>query len=327
MTTMTAALAEGFRTARRAWAVALVLWVWTLFVAGPASMAFFSWLRGQIAYAPEADLLLQRFRFDLFAELARSSEGAVWAAIFGGLFATMALAAIGRAFTTGGLVEALAPGSSGPVMWRFFGGAGRWFLPNLGVLVLNGVAMVAVVLIVSLVAGIAVRPLTDTLSLPLAWIEHAGPIAAAGLVLLFFAIVYDYACIHVARQVRPWRAWRSAVAFVARRLFGAVGLWIVMALLTAVVLLAYLGYRTVATSTTWPLIVMMVAAQQLFIVVRAFLRAALVAAEIRYLPALPAPVVQPEPAVPPAFAEHPEGVDRPEAVALPAPADDARSEV
>jgi hypothetical protein len=297
------ALADGLVAARRAWPVALVLWAWTLVLAGPASLPFFNWLRGQIGYSPEGDLLLQRFRLDLFAELSHSAQGSAWAALAGAVVAMLFVAAIGRAFVTGGLIEAMSPAATGPMLWRFFGGAGRWFLPNLALLVINATAMFVVLAIASVATAIAVSPLADTSSPAVAWIALVGPLAVSGIVVLLFAIVYDYACIHVARQSGIWRGWLGALWFVARHLVGAAGLWIVIALLTAAGLAVYLGVRSVVPASNWPLIVFMVILQQTFMLGRAWLRAALVAAEVRYapVPVLP-PAPAPAPAAPPPIA-------------------------
>lgn len=293
---MGSAIVNGFRTSRAAWPVAVILWAWSVLLAGPASMPFLAWLRGQLAYTPEGDRLLERFRFDLFAELTRSAQGPAWAALMGSIVAMVIVATLGRAFITGGLVDALSADASGSTLSRFFGGAGRSFLRNLALLVVNGMAMALAILLTSVITGVMAMPLQGSPSPLIAFLGLFGPLAVTGLIAVFFLIVYDYACIRTARGAGVWRGWLGAMLFVARRAFGAFGLWLAAGVATAVAALVYLGFRTLVPAGTWPLIVLMIVVQQLFVLVRAGIRVALVAAELHYMPVPAAAAVEPGPA-------------------------------
>lgn len=170
------------------------------------------------------------------------------------------------------------------LLHSFFGGAGRFFLRNLVMLVLNALGALVVGGALVALARLAVRPLEDTLSAPLAWTRLLLPVTLAGLVIFFFLMVYDYACLRLVLEDsrRPVRTWLKAVGFVSRRFAATAGLWLGPWTLLACVAALYLAVRAAMPATTIGTIALMIGLQQAFTIVRATLRVATVAAEMAY---------------------------------------------
>lgn len=170
------------------------------------------------------------------------------------------------------------------VVARFFRGGGRYFLRNLVMLIFTGVAVIVVATLLYMLGAAVVKPLRYTTSEFLAVVHWLLPLVLGGLGVLFFALVFDYACIRLAVEDnrRPVRTWLKAVGFVFRRFWSAVALWVGPGLLVAAAALFYLSFRDALPATTGALILVMVLMQQLFMVLRAFVRTATIAGEMNY---------------------------------------------
>ena len=170
------------------------------------------------------------------------------------------------------------------VVARFFRGGGRYFLRNLVMLIATGLALLLAANLLYLLGRAVVKPLESTTSEFFAMVHWLLPLALGGLGVLFFALAFDYACIRLAveNDRRPVRTWIKAVGFVFRRFWSAVALWVGPGLLVAAAALVYLGFRDALPATTGALILVMVLMQQLFMVLRAFVRTATVAGEMNY---------------------------------------------
>jgi hypothetical protein len=170
-----------------------------------------------------------------------------------------------------------------PMMHRFFRGAGRFFLRNLVMLVANSIALAVVAGLLFALGRAAVRPLEDTLSLPLSWLRTLLPIALGGLGAWLMLLTYDYACIRLVTQDsrRPLRTWLSALAFTARRFLPAAALWLVPGVLLALAALLLVRPTWRIPATTGAMLIT-VGAQQIFTLLRAWLRTAAVASEIEF---------------------------------------------
>ncbi|MCL4848285.1 MAG: hypothetical protein KJ066_17220 [Acidobacteria bacterium] len=171
-----------------------------------------------------------------------------------------------------------------PLMHRFGRGAGRFFVRNLRLLLLHLVAAGAIVVAVAAVGVGITWPWRHSVHAIPALLAVAVPGVLALLGLAFFSIVLDYARIRlVAGDGRLMvSVWLGALRFVVRRFGGALGVWVS---LTAVIVLATLlfgAYRQFVPAATWTQIVLLVVAQQAFMIVRSGLRIALLSAEIDY---------------------------------------------
>jgi hypothetical protein len=169
------------------------------------------------------------------------------------------------------------------MMHRFFRGAGRFFLRNLVMFVANSLALAVVAGLLFALGRAAVRPLEDTLSLPLSWLRALLPIALGGLGAWLMLITYDYACIRLVTQDsrRPLRTWFSALAFTVRRFLPAAALWLVPGVLLALAALLLVRPTWRIPATTGAMLIT-VGAQQIFTLLRAWLRTATVASEIEF---------------------------------------------
>jgi hypothetical protein len=176
------------------------------------------------------------------------------------------------------------PGGERAVLPRFFGGGARFFLRNLVILLVNGIAAAFIGFLFRAAGQAMVRPLEDTLSAPLAWVRLLLPLALPSVVVFFFLLVNDYASIRlvVSDSRRPVRTWLSALGFVARRFVASASIWISVGLILGLVLTAYVAFRNTVAATTWLGIAWMIAIQQTFMLTRATLRIATVSAELNY---------------------------------------------
>jgi hypothetical protein len=170
-----------------------------------------------------------------------------------------------------------------PVMHRFFRGAGRFFLRNLVMLVLNTVLLALLAGLLFVLGRAVTKPLEDTLSVSLAWLRALLPLALGGIGAWFALMVYDYACVRLVTEDnrRPVRTWLSAIGFTARRFFPAAALWLLPGLLLAVAAVVLLAPTAGIPATTGAVLLVFVV-QQLFTLARAWLRAAVVASEIEF---------------------------------------------
>jgi len=91
---------------------------------------------------------------------------------------------------------------------------------------------------------------------------------------------------------------RSGVAVVLRHPVKWLGTWGVNALLGGLALGLYLGFRDTVPAGTGPLILLMAVVQQAFVVVRSWLRVALLGSEIALVDRLRPLPVAPEPPQP-----------------------------
>lgn len=299
---MGAALRTGVKDMFRLWRPALLLWAWTLLLAIPAWGPLAVWWRSALNHALEGDKILQRFQLGVFAELSHYDRSPMSAFILSTALALVGLTVIGNAFLAGGIIEVVVgsvrsrpvqdPADSpepcgsndGAFMHCFFGGAGRFFWRNLRLLIINSLVMALACGLLLAGGQVAVRPLRDTLSVSLAWTRVLCPLMLAGLALVYFDRVLDYARIRlVSDDLRSaFRAWVGAVVFTARRMAPVFGLWIWFAAQLGLLACLYLGCRSLLAGGTWRLIVAMAVTQQIFTCGRAALRVGLVSAEVSY---------------------------------------------
>jgi hypothetical protein len=138
--------------------------------------------------------------------------------------------------------------------------------------------------------------------------SHVVSLAAvlvAGLVVLLALLALDATRIRIVREDsrRVLPLLRSGFAVVLGHPVKWLGTWGANALLGALALGLYLAFRDSVPAGTAPLILLMAVVQQAFVLVRSWLRVALLGSEIalverlRPLPVAPAPVV-PEPPQP-----------------------------
>lgn len=311
-----ACLASGLAAARRAPKLALLLWAWSLAVALPAWLPFVRWWRDALATTPGADLLLNGIDLGVLREMVQDDAVSAWSVVFAGAAGAVLVALVANAFLAGGALEVLVAvrddASGAPArddrrfMHRFFRGAGHFFWRSLGLLLLN--AVVALAVLGALNAGLrsALAPLDDALSLAASWTRLVLPVLVLGLTAAFFWVVLDYARIRLVRTDArgAFRTWWRGFRLVLRRLPAALGLWLAVALLVGLAAGALLAWHWAVTFHTWALILLTAAAQQIFLLARAWLRTVQLAGEIELAARAEPLAIEPVP-VTPAVAEVP----------------------
>ena len=288
---------EGFAALRRSPRLALTLWLVNLTLALAAGVPGWLALRSAIGLAPGADALGDGFSVGVLVDLVEMRPG-----LLGGLF----LSALGVAFlgllagaaVQGGVLEVLTSRDDRPFAHRFGRGAGRFFFRfvRAGVLALLAGAIAAALLAGPLLA-VGGRMRRESGQEVLSNLVSLAGLAVAALVLLVALLALDAARIRVvredARRVLPLL--RSGFAVVLGHPVKWLGTWGVNALLVGLALGLYLAFRDAVPAGTGPLVLLMVLAQQAFVLVRSGLKVALAGSEmalierLRPLPPAPAP--------------------------------------
>jgi hypothetical protein len=291
-----AATREGLAAARRNPGLAVVLWLVNLALAAAAGVPGWLALASAIGPLPEADALRERFVFGVVFDLLEMRPG-----LLGGL----ALSAVGVAFlgllagaaVSGGVLEVLASRDARPFAHRFGRGAGRFFArfvrAGLAALLVGAVgsALVAGPL---LALGTRLRREHGLEAASLA--VSVTALLAGGLVVLVALLALDVARVRIvredARRVLPLLA--SGFTLVLRHPVKWLGAWALNALLLGLAFAAYLAVREALPAGR--LLLLLVAAQQAFVLARSFLRVALFGAGRALVERLlPQPAVVPEP--------------------------------
>jgi hypothetical protein len=299
---------EGFAAARRNPALAATLWLLNLALALAAGVPGWLALSSVIGTLPEADGLHERFSVGILVDIVEMRPG-----LLGGL----ALAAMGVGFlgllvgaaATGGALEVLTSRDERPFAHRFGRGAGRFFVRFLR-------AGLATVVVGALAAGLTAGPLfalggylrRESGSAATAYGVSFAAMLVGALVVLLCLLALDAARVRIvredARRVLPLL--RSGFAVVLGHPVKWLGTWAVNAAALLVALGLYLAFRNAVPAGTGPLVALLFVVQQVFVLVRSWLRVALLGSEKALvdrlrppLAAPPQPVVEPPPVVEP----------------------------
>jgi hypothetical protein len=296
---------QGLGALRRSPRLAVTLWLVNLTLALAAGVPGWLALRSAIGPLPGADALGDGFSFGVLVDLVEMRPG-----LLGGLF----LSALGVAFlgllagagATGGALEVLTSRDARPFAHRFGRGAGRFFSRFLRA---GLVALLAGALAAALLAGpffaVGARLRRESGQEALSNLVSFAGLVVAALVVVAALLALDAARIRIvredARRVLPLL--RSGFAVVLSHPVKWLGTWGVNALLVALALGLYVAFRNAVPAGTGPLALLMILAQQAFVLVRSGLRVALLGSEMALverlhpLPPAPAPPA-PEPAQP-----------------------------
>ncbi len=292
---------NGVLAAWRRPGLAILLWVWSLLLSLPLALPAWTWLQSGTARTPDADVLLDRFTFAVIGDLLRADSSlSLLVPVF---LATVFVAIVGQALTGGGLIEVLTSEDARPFLHRFFRGAGHFFWRFLRAGICAWLLFGIAAAIITVAFGPIGRALEGLDWEPAQYLGVAARLLVIALLALFITLGFDYARIRMAREDsrRALRAFFASVWFVAVHPRATLGVWLVMAVATAIVLALHfvLGARLPASG--WAGILLALGAQQGVILVRAGLRVALIAGEIdvwtRIVPGAPAAAgVEPSPA-------------------------------
>ena len=300
---------EGLAASRRTPRLAVTLWLVNLALALAGGVPGFFALRSAIGRLPGADALGEGFSFGVLFDFVEMHPG-----LLGALF----LSAVGVAFlgllvgaaATGGALEVLVSRDDRPFAHRFGRGAGRFFARFVRAGLLAGVvAALAAALLAGPLLAASGRMRRESGAEVASQLVSLGGVLLAGLVVLLALLALDAARIRIvredARRVLPLL--RSGFAVVLGHPAKWLGTWVVNAALGGLALALYLAFRHEVPAGTAPLVLLMALAQQAFVLMRAWLRVALLGSEIALVERLrPLPVPALVPAEPPQPVPEPE---------------------
>jgi len=301
---------EGLAAARRNPRLALTLWLLNLALALAAGVPGWLALSSAIGLLPEADALRNGFDLGVLIDLAELRPG-----LLGGLaFSALGVAGLGLllgAAATGGALEVLTSRDERAFAHRFGRGAGRFFGRFVRAGLVSGVvAAVAAGLLAGPLLALSGRLRRESGSELLTNATWVAAVLLGGLAVLVALLALDAARVRIvredARRVLPLL--RSGFAVVLGHPVKWLGTWGVNALLALAALSLYLVFRRAVPAGTGPLVLLLFVAQQAFVLVRSWLRVALLGSEIALVerlrplsaaPALSQPAVEPLPVVEP----------------------------
>jgi len=297
---------EGLAAARRTPRLAVTLWLLNLALALAAGVPGWLALRSAIGLLPEADPLRHGFDLGVLVDLVEMRPG-----LLGGLMlSALGVACLGLllgAAATGGALEVLTSRDERPFAHRFGRGAGRFFgrFVRAGLLV-GVVAAVVVGLLAAPLLALCARLRRESGSELATNAVWAAAVLLGGLVVLLALLALDAARVRIvredARRVLPLL--RSGFAVVLGHPVKWLGTWGVNAVLGALALGLYVAFRHAVPAGTGPLVLLMLVVQQAFVLVRSWLRVALLGSEIalvqhlrplRVAPGPPQPAAEPLP--------------------------------
>lgn len=296
-------LAHGLGSALAEPRLPLALWAWSAILTLPVAAPIWHVWRDTTADAPRADALMNGFNLATFRELTKFDVTSSWTPAFAALGGVILLAIVGQALVAGGTLEVLVTDERGPFTRRFLAGAGGYFWRFLRVLVVAAVAA-GLTLAAVVLAFVPLLAITNDSAWEPGWyLVQAARVVALAVVALLWLIAVDYARIRMALE-RDRRSALAAlargVATVVRHPLRAFGIWIAGGVLVALLAGAY----NLFGGWTAGALFLMIAAQQLFMLVRAGIRVAVVGAEIhasrQLMAAAAAPPPSPVPEPPPA---------------------------
>ncbi len=249
----------------------LLLWLTNLALALAVALPMFAWL-GKLHRLTEAEVLLERFSLPVLVEVGYS-DISLLRRIYSHLFFWMIPSVLVlRSFISGGVLTVLTRPER--VFLRpFLVGGARYLVRFLKLMLLVFIFATPLLLINIAIDmdGVATRVSTVLLQ--------------AGLTLLIVALlllVLHYARIEtvISDSGGMVRVFGRSLLFVFRNFFGAFGLFISFALAAVLVYLLYGMLTSAIPARNWLLILLLIAIQQVVVIVRTMLQIGLQAAEI-----------------------------------------------
>ncbi|RPI27636.1 MAG: hypothetical protein EHM61_07815 [Acidobacteria bacterium] len=276
------ALKKGLDDIRANKRVVLLLWLTNLILALALALPLLGWL-DKLSDTSEADVMLEQFSLRLLVEIGYYDFSALWR-LASRLFVWLILAAsLVSTFMSGGVLTVLANPSEEPLLERFFAGAGRYFLRFLGLLVGVGTCAMVVLSGLNLLMGAIVAKVSESSSEVTPLILGLFQTVLSILVGSVFLLVLHYARIATVADGLSSiiKAVLRSLAFVFRNFLRTFALLIFFAAAGGLVYLAYWMIRGVLPTTSWLLILALIAVQQAVTVARSALQLGLVGAEMQ----------------------------------------------
>ena len=260
---------------------ALMLWLVNVMLASVAVLPIWWWW-SRTALLPETDPLLDRFHAGIFRDLLIDG-GVLGLLTLPLMMAGLLLFALPvSVFLAGATLEVLIADDGYPFFQRFVRGGAHFFWRFLRLAIGGGIVMIVVVAATALAVASAVGPLFRSAWPPGAFVAVTIEVLAVGVVATYFMLSFDYARIRLALSDRGGvlRAWLSSLWLVARHPVQTYGLACIFAILFAAVAAGYLFAVSALGTHTMRLILVGMAIQQLFVLVRSALRIGMLAGEM-----------------------------------------------
>lgn len=279
---MITSISRGLWAAIRTPKLVLLVWAWNLLLGLAATMPARTWFGNTLDFATETDRLLTRFDIGALNDIGKVNQTTPASLAMAALIGVGLVALLGNAFVNGGIVEVIASRSDDrSFMHRFFRGGGHffWRFTRLGLLAF--VLGAVVVAIVSAGVGAVTAPLGESEWEPAGLVWGLAGVAVSGLVALLFVLALDYARIQTARDDSRGmvKAYVRGLGFVLGHLASTYVIGLLAVAVTMVVLLAYVGHEASWSASTWGTIGLLLAVQQVLMLVRTGTRVAQVGAE------------------------------------------------
>jgi hypothetical protein len=309
------AIRLGVRNTFRNPGLVVMTWLWNLALGSLFALPAFALLSSALARSRETELALDAFNIRLLLEVFQYNRSSVGTLFIAGIAGTMVLSLVAGTLLAGGVVSVLVTDEPGPLLARFFAGAGRLFGRYVRLTAINLVVAGVALALVLLASAPLIARLADS-----AW--EPGGLVAQGLGLAEFlalaglyTLVLDYAQIRLAMtdERSALRAWAGGVAYVARHPVATIGIGLIAAVAAAVVLGASVAIQATMGSATWGTIGLLILVQQATAIARTALRVAQIGCEASLARSLGV-LLPPAPAVP---AESPIQVPEPQGTQAP----------
>jgi len=259
----------------------LLVWLTNLILALTVALPLFSWL-GKMSRTVEAEAMLQGFSLPLLVDLAQYDFGSILMIVGTLVFWLAVCASLVSTFVSGGVLSVLVFPGREPFAQHFFAGAGRYFLRFLRLLVL-GVLCGGVVLVgINLLLGFLVARLSQEASEMAPLFLGLGQGVLNLLIGTVFLLALHYARIDTVVEDRTemGRTYLSSMRFVLRNILRVFALIAFFALLTGVIYVLYVALRTALPTTSWLLILVLMASQQFVVLARSAFQVGLYGAEV-----------------------------------------------
>jgi hypothetical protein len=254
----------------------VTVWLWGAALGLSAAIPVWRWLSRALDYSPYSDRVLERFSVGFLIELTQYDRFSPLLTVNGEVIALLLLGLLTNPLIAGGALEVVASRDDRPLLHRFMRGAGHFYGRFLRLLIVTGVASLLPLIAIALVMGPLVSALGESSYERLwitAWLARVLLFAAA---VGFMMIVADIARAQVVlaeTEVRGMiRAWWRALRFVFGHFGTVLGVYLALALLTAVAFVVYVLVANAIPAVSWAGIVLAFVVQQAFMIVRAALR-------------------------------------------------------
>ncbi len=273
----------------------LLLWLTNLALALLVALPLLSWL-GKMNHTTAAEAMLKGFSLPLLFDVARYDFSTVLRLPGTLVFWLVVCASVVSTFMSGGVLFVLANPGRQPFLEHFFAGAGRYF-PRFFRLLL-GAGLCGGVLLLALNAGlgILIAHLSQDASelTPLLLVLGQGIVNVVVGTVFLLALHYARIETVVDRSVGMTRAFLRSLVFVFRNIAAVFALIIVFAALTGMVYLLYAIVQNILPTTTWLLILLLMAIQQVAALARSAFQVGLYGAELKLFllrrPRVPEPI-------------------------------------